>query len=133
MPATYEEMLAFIQAQLPSPLEERAGSDGTLSFTAGEPAEVVVRLTQSEVHVLEFAVTWQEFTPVVEPIPIGSIRWSAMSPDAAIRTLRALLSAARESRLSKFVVCRICERPSPPEATDEDDVCDRCGPQETVH
>lgn len=127
MPATFEEMLAFALAQLTAPIEQHADEDGAMVMTGGEPGEVIVRLTESEVTVAEFAISWHgPDTPVVEPIAIGTVRWNEISAEAAMRVVKALVGAAREARLSTFGVCSMCERATPPEWMHSDDVCQAC-------
>ena len=114
MPLLYEEVLAFILAQLPEPAQ-RHEEDGVL-ILGGEPCEVLVRLTGFDVLVAEYAPT---------PIPIGSVCWAAMPEDAAMRAIKALLTGAREARRSKYVTCSVCGELTAPEWM-RDDVCGRC-------
>src|SRR5512132_2721204 len=104
-------MLAFALAQLTAPVEQHSDDDGAMVMTGGEPAEVIVRLTESEVTVAEFAIAWRgPYTGSVEPIPIGTVHWTAISAEGAMRAVKALVGAAREARLVKFRVCGMCEQ-----------------------
>jgi hypothetical protein len=126
-PAAYEEVLAFVLAQLGEPIAQHAEDDGSVLITHGDPAEVIVRITESHVVVAEHAVSWHTpHDPVVEPIEIGAVFWAHLSSDAALRAIRTLLVGARESRLAKFRVCAMCERATPPEWMHDDDVCQAC-------
>lgn len=122
----FEEMLAFVLAQFDVPVE-RDDSDGAVLITSGEPGEVIVRLTALDVTVAEYAVEEHGDNPEsVDPIVIGSVMWSAISADAAMRVVKGLIGAAREARLAKFRVCRLCEQATPPEWMETDDLCADC-------
>lgn len=132
MSAAYEELLAFIAAQLSQPVEQQEDDEGAIVFTSGDPGEVIVKLTASQVAVAEFAVSWHTpYTPVVEPIAIGIVNWTRISPEATMRAVKALIAAAREARLAKFSECRICERSHPPEWMHGEDVCQGCAERGT--
>ena len=136
MTSAYEEMLAFLLAQLTAPVGQQVDEAGTVVITSGEPGEVIVRLTDSVVTVAEYALTWKSDTAAaVEPAPTGSVMWSVISSEAAMRVVKALIAAAREARLSKFATCRLCERSTPPEWMEWDDVCQECAECDprTVH
>jgi hypothetical protein len=120
-------MLAFVLAQLTAPVEQHSDDDGAMVMTGGEPAEAIVRLTESEVTVAEFAIAWRgPYTGSVEPIAIGTVHWTAISAEAAMRAVKALVSAAREARLSKFRGCGMCGQSTPPEWMHDDNVCQEC-------
>ena len=130
-PATYEEILAFILAQLSEPVDQQETTDGALVITSGDPEEVVIRLSKEDVVVAEFAGTW--ITPYelqVAPIHIASMTWVAVSESAAMRLLGASISAAREARLSKFRTCTTCETSTPPEWMHGEEVCQGCAERE---
>jgi hypothetical protein len=123
----FEEWLAFVTARLTQPVSQDTAPDGSIYLTGGEPAEVIVRLTRSTVTVWEYAVTWD--TPqssTVTPVRAGSVAWRNIPYAGAVAAVRALIDAARESRLSKFSVCSHCEQRRPPELMHDDDVCQSC-------
>lgn len=127
MAAAFEELLAFIAAQLPTPVQQDFQDDGSVLFVGGEPGEVVVRLTPDTVTVAEYSSRWSTpYTPTVEPIEIGVFNWTAVSGDAAMRVVKTLIAAAREARLAKFATCVVCAQRRPPEWMDDDDVCQAC-------
>lgn len=137
MPAAYEEMLAFVLAQLDRPAEQPGSDDDGVLIIGGEPGDVVVRLTRFDVTVAEYSEHWEEDggEASVEPIVIGSVTWSAISAEAAMRIVKGLIVAAREARLSKYRVCRICEQATPPEWIDAADICETCAEADygTIH
>lgn len=131
MSAAYEEMLAFVLAQLDSPVQQPGGDDDAVLVINGEPGDVVVRMTPFDITVAEYSLHWRgENAASVEPIVIGSVMWSSISADAAMRIVKGLIAAAREARLSKFRVCRMCERSTPPEWMDAPDVCQECAEED---
>lgn len=136
MPAAYEEILAFILAQLNDPVEQHETDDGAVVMTSGDPGEVIVRLSSAQVLVAEYAAEWQTpYEAAIEPVPIGSVNWSVISPEAAMRSIKALMGAAREARLSKYSTCTICEQRTAPEWMHSEDVCRPCAERdrEVVH
>jgi hypothetical protein len=127
MPAAFEEILAFIAAQLPAPVQQDFEDDGSVLFVGGDPGEVIVRLTTSAVTVAQYAVTWETpYTPTVQPIQIGVFDWQAVPGDAAMRVVKALITAAREARLADFATCRSCLKRTPPEWMHGDELCQSC-------
>jgi hypothetical protein len=135
MPATYEELLAYLLAHLAEPVEQHTDEDGAVVITSGDPVEVIVRLTELHVTIAEPAVVWHaRDEPVVVPIEIGTVAWSAISDEAAMRAARILIAAAREARLSKLRPCESCGRPTAPESM-SDDLCRDCAERqrEVVH
>ena len=131
MPAAYEEILAYILAQLDEPVEQHDTDDGSVVMTSGDPGEVIVRLSATQVLVAEYAAEWQTpYEAVVEPIPIGSVNWPVISPEAAMRSIKALMGAAREARLAKFRTCTMCEQRTAPEWMHSEEVCQPCAERE---
>ena len=50
VPERYEQLIAYLGSNLPAPVDRQEASDGSIRFIGGEPAEVVVLLTDA-VHV----------------------------------------------------------------------------------
>lgn len=131
MPAVFEELIAFIAAQLPAPVQQDFEDDGAVMFVGGEPGEVIVRLTGATVTVAEYAVRWDgPYTPVVQPVEIGVLNWETVSGDAAMRIVRTLIAAARETRQSKYSACQACAKSTPPEWMHDDEICQTCAERE---
>jgi hypothetical protein len=123
----FEEWLAFVGAHLPFPVSQEQAPDGSTFLTGGDPGEVIVRLTRSSVTVWEYAAEWEgPHTPVVKPIRVGSVMWRRLPETKAMAAVHSLIEAARESRLSKFAVCRYCDRRNPPESMHDEGVCQSC-------
>ncbi len=131
MPAAFEELIAFIAAQLPAPVQQDFQDDGSVLFVGGDPGEVIVRLTTHTVTVAEYSVRWERpSTPAVQPIEVAVFNWEAVSGDAAMRVVRTLIAATRESRLSKYTTCQACEKSTPPEWMHDDEICQSCAERE---
>ena len=127
MSQAFEEWLAFFAAQLPDPVEQQQALDGSIYFTGGDPGEVIVRLTTSNITVWEYAARWEgAHTLVPRPIRIGSVRWPRVPAQQAVAAVQALLDAARQSRRGKYATCSYCERITPPEHMHDDETCMSC-------
>lgn len=127
MPPGYEELHAFLAAQLARPVSEDFADDGSVVLTSGDPGEVIVRLTKSTVTVAEYSVrSMGAQAPVVTPIIIGTLRWRRVSPESAMHTVKSLIAAARDSRLAKFRTCETCSERNPPEWMYDDELCQGC-------
>jgi hypothetical protein len=122
----FEEWLAFISTHLPQPVVEEQTGDGAI-FTGGDPGEVIVRLTQATITVLEYAVEWRgPHAPVLSPRRIGTVVWRRAPVHEMTKAVAALIEAAREARRAKFRICEMCERSMPPEWMHDDLVCQSC-------
>lgn len=123
----WEDWIAFFEARLPQPLDRADGDDGSITYTSGQPAEVVVRLTRSAIVVSQFAVAWDgPHRLVPAPRRIGSLRWRRLGSSRAIAVVEHLLAAAREARRESYLVCRSCERSHPPEWMHDEWTCQDC-------
>ncbi|MCU0256101.1 MAG: hypothetical protein MUF60_05115 [Vicinamibacterales bacterium] len=122
----WEDWIAFFEARLPQPLDRADGEDGGITYTSGQPGEVVVRLTRATITVSEFAVAWDGGRLVPAPRRLGSLRWRRIGSSRAIAIVEQLLAAAREARRSRYLVCRSCERPYPPEWMHDEVTCQEC-------
>lgn len=127
MPVAYEEMLAFVLARLHEPIDQHEDAEGAVVITSGDPGEVIVRLTESEVTIAEYSV-WENGSArsALRPITVGTVGWTALSADATMRAVTALIHLAREARTATFRVCSVCARATPPERMQSDDRCREC-------
>ena len=131
----FEQLIAFVSSQLPKPVAEQQGSDGSILFTGGEPPEVIVHLTDQTVVVSEFAGEWEEDGFSITPRLVGELYWHALPETALMNALSALIKGAREARLSKYRVCPQCGDRISPEQFGTADVCDGCAvdPPSVIH
>jgi hypothetical protein len=129
-PERYEQLIAFLDSNLPSPVDRQEAADGSVQFTAGEPAEVVVWLTDTSVLVSEFAGVWETaFTFAARPRRVGVLKWRRLPETALFNALSVLIKGAREARISRFQTCRYCARSTAPEWMHGEGVCQACADQ----
>jgi len=129
-PERYEQLIAFLDTNLSAPVDRHEATDGTVQFVGGQPADVVVSLTQTSVIVSEFAGVWETpFTFAAKPRRVGVIKWRRLPETALFNALQVLIKGAREARLSRFRACRSCGRSTAPEWMHDDLVCQACASQ----
>ena len=122
----YEQLIAFLGSQLPAPVDHEPGGDGSVIFTGGDPAEVIVLLTESSVVVSEYAGVWNSDGFVVKPRRVGVLKWRRLPETSLMNALADLIKGAREMRLARYRACSCCDEKNPPEWLLDDDVCHRC-------
>jgi len=129
-PERFEQLIAFLDSNLPAPVERQEAADGSVQFTAGDPAQVVVSLTDTSVIVAEFAGVWESpFTFAARPKRVGLLKWRRLPETALFNALTALIKGAREARQSRFQTCRYCGNSTAPEWMHDDGVCQACANQ----
>ena len=129
-PERYEQLIAFLSSNLPSPVERHEDVDGSIRFTGGDPPEVVVLLTQSSVVVAEFAGEWETaFTFTAKPRRVGVVKWRRLPENALLSAISALVKGAREARLASFRTCQYCGQRTAPEWLHDEGVCQSCADQ----
>jgi hypothetical protein len=95
MTERFEQLIAFLTSQLPTPVEERNGAAGTMVFTGGEPPEVVVELTASSVIVSEFAGVWEKpYTLTPRPRRVGAVNWKRLPETSLLNAISQLIRGA---------------------------------------
>jgi ABC-type proline/glycine betaine transport system permease subunit len=126
-PERYEQLIAFLDSQLPQPVDRQTFANGALQFTGGDPAQVVVLLTDSSVVVSEFAGVWETpFNFVAAPRRVGLVKWKRLPETPLMNAISALIKGAREARLSQFQSCQYCGKNTAPEWLRDDHVCQAC-------
>jgi hypothetical protein len=74
LPPGWEDWLAFFAARLPEPVTREDAEDGTVTYLAGDPGEVIVQLSQRAIAVSEFRVRLDASgVPVAIPRLLGRI------------------------------------------------------------
>lgn len=127
MPPGFEELHAYIAAQLARPVSQDFADDGSVVLTSGDPCEVIVRLTKATVTVAEYSIrSTGPHAPFVAPIVVGTVKWRRVSPESAMHAVKSLIVAARDSRLAKFRTCQTCSERNPPEWMYDDELCQAC-------
>jgi hypothetical protein len=126
-PERYEQLIAYLMAHLPSPVEQEEQDGGVLVFSGGSPCEVIVRLTATHVIVEEFAVRWDRACqPVISPRRVGSVNWRRLPESVLMNVIGQLIKGAREMRLARYRACRFCGRTTAPEWLYDADLCHTC-------
>ncbi len=126
-PESFEELIAFIEAHLSRPVSQEHASDGSITFTSGDPIELHVRLSASRVVVLEHQVVWEDpSAPTARPRTVGAVNWRRLPEHTVMTVIGALIKGARERRVATYRMCQVCDRPTPPEWLGGDDVCQTC-------
>ncbi len=126
-PERFEQLIAFLDSQLPQPVDRQTFANGALQFTGGDPAQVVVLLTDSSVVVSEFAGAWgTPFSFAVMPRRVGLVKWKRLPETPLMNAITALIKGARERRLSQFRTCQYCGKHTAPEWLHDDHVCQAC-------
>jgi hypothetical protein len=122
-----EQLMALIGSQLPTPVDQHTADDGSMIFIGGAPPEVVVHLRDSSVRVSAYAGVWESPERfAVKPRPVGMLKWHRLPETALMHALTALIKGARDTRLTQYRPCRVCDKRCPPEALMAGDVCVSC-------
>jgi hypothetical protein len=129
----YEQLIAYLNSNLPAPVEQAESDTGVRQFFGGDPVEVVARLTDTSVTVAEFAGIWESpFTFTVRPRRVGVLNWRRLGENALLSALGALIKGARESRLASYQPCQLCGRRTAPEYLNDTGSCPACADRHTV-
>ena len=129
-PERYEQLIAFLGSNLPSPVDRQEEVDGTLRFTGGDPPEVIVVLTQTSVVVSQFSGVWESpFTFSAKPRRVGIVKWRRLPESSLLGAIAALVKGAREGRMATFQTCHYCGQRTAPEWLHDEGVCQACADQ----
>ena len=126
-PERYEQLIAFLNSNLPQPVEQQESDEGVLQFIGGDPSEVVAVLTNTSLIVSQFAGVWEStFKFTAKPRRVGVLKWRRLPENALLAALSALIKGAREARLASFQECQYCGRRTAPEYLHDAGVCQAC-------
>ncbi len=124
----FEQLIAFLNSHLPAPVDQRETADGALTFSGGEPPEVIALLTDTSVVISEFAGAWETpYTFAARPRRVGIVKWRRLPETELLNAIAALIKGARTTRLAKYQVCQYCGHNTAPEWLHENGVCASCG------
>ena len=127
VPERFEQLIAYLNSQLPAPVEQQTLADDSIQFTGGDPPTVVALLTHTSVVVSEFAGVWETpFSFVATPRRVGIIKWRRLPENALLTAISALIKGAREARLAAFQTCQYCGNRTAPEWLHDTGVCQSC-------
>jgi len=123
----YEQLIAFLNTHLPTPVQVEELADGSLLFTGGSPREGVARPTKVSVTIEQYAVHWETpYTPVMRPRRVGLVKWRRLPESTVMNVVEQLIRGARDARLSHYVTCQLCGETKPPEWMENEDLCQQC-------
>jgi hypothetical protein len=126
-PQGWEHWLAFFTARLRGPVESEELEDGSVSYAAGDPAEILVHFTPETITIGTYVFDPDaEVGPTLVATPVGSVHWRRLDQDDALAIVERLMQAARRARRDTFVECARCERHTPPEQMFDDEICREC-------
>lgn len=124
----FEQLIAFLGSHLPAPVDQRETADGSLTFSGGEPPEVIALLTDTSVVISEFGGVWETpYAFTARPRRVGIIKWRRLPETELLNAIASLIKGARAARLAKYQVCEYCGRNTAPEWLHENGVCSSCG------
>lgn len=127
IPEGWEDWLALFGARLPSPVRRTEEEDGSLTFVAGDPPLVVVRLGRTRLRVAEVRrLSRRPGARVVHFRWVGHVRWRGWPGRLSVKVAEQLIAAAREARVATYGRCFVCNRRVPPEWMADADRCRRC-------
>jgi hypothetical protein len=125
-PERYEQLIAFLNSQLPSPVEQLQADEG-VQFVGGDPPEVVAVLTERSVIISEFSGVWDSpFKFRVKPRRVGTLRWRRLPENSLLAALSALIKGAKDARHASFQNCHYCGERTAPEFLHDTGVCQSC-------
>jgi hypothetical protein len=129
-PERYEQLIAFLGSNLPTPVDRQEEVDGAIRFTGGNPPEVIVVLTHTSVVVSQFSGVWESpFTFSAKPCRVGVLKWRRLPESALLAAISALIKGAREERMATFQTCHYCGQRTAPEWLHDEGVCQACADQ----
>ncbi len=130
VPERFEQLIAFLSSQLPAPVDQQPGADGSIQFSGGEPTQVVALLTRHSIVISEFSGIWETpFKFSAQPRRIGIVKWRRLPENALLAAISALIKGAREARLGSFQTCQYCGQRTAPEWLHDAGVCQACADQ----
>ena len=128
----FEQLIAFLESQLPGPVDQQTLADSSMQFTGGDPPTVVALLTHTSVVVSEFAGVWETlFSFVAKPRRVGIVKWRRLPENALLAAISALIKGAREARLAAFQTCKFCGQRTAPEWLSDEGTCQSCADQQS--
>jgi hypothetical protein len=129
-PERFEQLIAFLGSNLPTPVERHVEPQGFLRFVGGDPPEVIAILSDTNVEISEFVGVWE--TPLTFKATsrrVGTVKWRRLPENALLAAISALVKGAREARLASFQTCRYCGQRTAPEWLHDEMICQSCADQ----
>lgn len=100
--------------------------DGAEIYESGDPPEVIVRFTPTEVQVYRPSFFWRNSHELIrDPQLLGTLNWRFLGYRDTFTACHNLINTAQKQRRETFRKCKYCENIFGPENMD-DDVCHGC-------
>jgi len=127
----FEQLIAFLESNMPKPVEQQPDDQGGILFTGGSPPEVVAHLTETRITIASYAAVWaNSFHLTVKPRRVGIVKWRRLPETQLMNALSQLIHGARDTRLATYRTCQSCDQVKPPEFM-VSDVCADCADRES--
>jgi len=116
----------YLSADLSQPCTISTAWDGAEIYESGDPSEVMVRITSTEVQVYLPSFFWRNSHEIVrDPQLLGTLNWRLLGRPDTFIACHHLIQTAQKQRRETFRKCKYCEKIFGPEHMD-DDVCHGC-------
>lgn len=124
-----ERMLTdLVRCLLPTPVREELTQEGLL-LEGGDPGLVAVRISRRGLSVLIYGARWDgPCTPVADHRQLCHLPWKQLPADPGLLTtaVEGLIRTAGAIRRAQFIICKFCERQTPPEWRSDKQICQSC-------
>jgi hypothetical protein len=116
----------YLSTDLVQPCTTSTAWDGAEIYKAGDPPEVIVRLTSTEVQVYRPSFFWRNSHELTrDPQLLGTLNWRLLGRTDTFMACDNLIQTARRQRRESFRKCKYCGIIFGPEHMDGD-VCHGC-------
>jgi hypothetical protein len=124
-----ERMLTdLVRGLLPTPVWEELTPQGLL-LKGGDPGLVAVRISRRGLSVLIYGVRWDgPCTPVADHRQLCHLPWKLLPADPGLLStaVEGLIRTSTAIRQAQFIICKFCERQTPPEWACDNQICHSC-------
>ena len=115
-----------LSSDLKQPCTISTAWDGAEIYESGNPPEVMVRITSTEVQVYRPSYFWRNSHELIrDPQLLGTLNWRFLGRYDTLTAFLYLINTAQKQRRETFRKCKYCESIFGPEHMD-DDVCHGC-------
>ncbi|MCC7337867.1 MAG: hypothetical protein IT422_22495 [Pirellulaceae bacterium] len=116
-----------IEGMLPQPFEHQDNLDGEAVWIGGDPGEVIVRMSDTQIAVSVYTMLWgSPHTMTVLPVPLGVLDWGNVPAAQMSMLLQILVGSASDLRKSSYRNCETCDQLNPPEWMHDENICQSC-------
>ncbi len=116
----------YLSSDLSQPCIVSTAWDSAEIYESGDPPEVMVRITSTEVQVYRPSFFWRNSHDLVrEPQLLGTLNWRLFGRPDTFTACHHLIQTAQKQRRKNFRKCKYCGNIFGPENMD-DEVCHGC-------